>query len=226
MDIKATRKANLAHLVQKEDTAADFARKVGVDAKQVSHILTGFRNMGHEIARRIEGALDMPKGLMDRPIEDSRLPHGVSEPMAEYADEIVLVPFVDAQVSAGDGVSNQHENVKELHQYTRSWIDRNGFHGPALRRVKVSGRSMERTLFDGDVVLVNTDDKKIINGRTYSFLVGGEARVKRLYKQMDGKIRAVSDNPDKVEYPDEYLTQDHMPEMIGRVVDRSGKADL
>ncbi len=154
------------------------------------------------------------------------LPRQVEMERATYDDAVVFVPFIDAQVSAGDGITNQTEEIKELHQFTRSWIDRNGYHAPALRRVKVAGRSMERTLFDGDVVLVNTADKRIINGKVYSFLVDGEARVKRLYKQMDGKIRVVSDNADKQEFPDENLTPDHMPEMIGRVVDRSGKADL
>jgi phage repressor protein C with HTH and peptisase S24 domain len=95
-----------------------------------------------------------------------------------------------------------------------------------LRRVKVTGDSMRPTIFDGDVALVNTAERKITNGKVFAFIVDGEARVKRLFKQFDGRIRVVSDNPDKLQFPDEFLTPDHMPEMVGRVVDRSGKADL
>ncbi len=92
--------------------------------------------------------------------------------------------------------------------------------------MKVVGDSMRPTIFDGDVALVNTADKRIQNSRVYAVMVDGEVRVKRLYKTLDGKVRVVSDNPDKSQYPDEFLTPDHMPEMVGRVVDRSGKADL
>jgi phage repressor protein C with HTH and peptisase S24 domain len=229
MDIRAIRKANLLHLVGKEETAADFARKVGVDPKQVSHILTGFRNMGHEIARRIEDALDMQPGAMDSPLLEAmadNLKNYLAEPRAEYADDIVLIPFIDAQVGAGPGVQNGDERTLDLHQYSRAWIDRNGLHAPALRRVKVTGDSMRPTIFDGDVALVNTAERKITNGKVFAFIVDGEARVKRLFKQFDGRIRVVSDNPDKLQFPDEFLTPDHMPEMVGRVVDRSGKADL
>lgn len=148
------------------------------------------------------------------------------EPAADYDDEIVLIPFVDAQVGAGPGVSNGDERTLDLHQYSRTWIERNGLHAPALRRVKVTGDSMRPTIFDGDVALVNTAERKITNGKVFAFIVDGEARVKRLFKQFDGRIRVVSDNPDKLQFPDEFLTPDHMPEMVGRVVDRSGKADL
>ena len=229
MDIREIRRANLQYLVDKEETAADFARRVGVDPKQVSHILTGFRNMGHEIARRIEGALEMRQGQMDAPLLDAmagNLKNYLAERRAEYGDEIVMIPFVDAQVGAGPGVSNGDEATLDLHQYSRAWIDRNGLHAPALRRVKVAGDSMRPTIFDGDVALVNTAERKITNGKVFAFIVDGEARVKRLFKQFDGRIRVVSDNPDKLQFPDEFLTPDHMPEMVGRVVDRSGKADL
>lgn len=85
---------------------------------------------------------------------------------------------------------------------------------------------MERLLYHGDFCLVDRGQIEVINGKIYSFRVEGEARVKRLFRRMDGKYRVVSDNEDKIEFPDEFLTQDDMPEIIGRVVDRSGKADL
>ena len=82
---------------------------------------------------------------------------------------------------------------------------------------------MQPTIFNGDTVLVNTGDRKIQNGQMYAFRHEDGARIKRLFTQLDGKVRVVSDNPDKITYPDEFLTPDTDAGMIGRVVHRSGR---
>lgn len=146
--------------------------------------------------------------------------------MVDDGDTMVYIPVLSVAAGLGPGVSNHVERVDDHHGYSRKWLAKKGFHAPALVRISGNGRSMEPTIFDGDVVLVNTAEKKVTDGRVYAFLVGDVLRIKRLFRQMDGKIRAVSDNPDKQTYPDEFLTPDHMPEMIGRIVDRSGGANL
>ncbi|MDS4030773.1 MAG: helix-turn-helix transcriptional regulator [Candidatus Contendobacter sp.] len=47
-------------------TQRHFADAVGLSVAQVSHLVTGVREMGEEIARRIEQALGLEIGLMDR----------------------------------------------------------------------------------------------------------------------------------------------------------------
>ena len=200
---------------QRSQFAPALARALGVD---LLWFMTGEGEPGPLKFNAMDPAVDAPRVMYSRASAEQSL--------ADYADEIVLIPFIDAQVGAGPGVSNGDERTLDLHQYSRAWIDKNGLHAPALRRVKVAGDSMRPTIFDGDVALVNTAERKITNGKVFAFIVDGEARVKRLFKQFDGRIRVVSDNPDKLQFPDEFLTPDHMPEMVGRVVDRSGKADL
>lgn len=201
---------------QRTQYAPQLATALGVD---LLWLMTGDTVSGSLKLGAMHPAVAMPRVMYSRGSAD----RGQG---ADFADEIVMIPFVDAQLGAGPGVENGDEVTLDLHQYSRSWIDRNGLHAPALRRAKVYGDSMKPTLFDGDVALVNTAEKKITNGKVYAFVVDGESRVKRLFKTLDGKIRVVSDNPDKERYPDEFLTPDHFPEMTGRVVDRSGRADL
>lgn len=200
---------------QRSQFAPALATALDVD---ILWLLTGEQVSGSLKLGAAGPVIGLPSNLYSR--------SGVEQDRAEYADEIVLIPFIDAQVGAGPGVQNGDERTLDLHKYSRTWIERNGLHAPALRRVKVTGDSMRPTIFDGDVALVNTAERKITNGKVFAFIVDGEARVKRLFKQFDGRIRVVSDNPDKLQFPDEFLTPDHMPEMVGRVVDRSGKADL
>lgn len=210
-----------------------LAKKLSQDAlARIAGVTQGAISQQEDIPTRKSKHLDRIAAALGTTVEeltgatDTQGDHLVREPVAYYGDEIVLIPFIDAALGAGPGVENHSEEVRDLHQYTASWVAKRGLLVPALRRCKIAGDSMRPTLWDGDVALVNTAEKRIINGKVYAYLLDGEARVKRLFKQFDGRIRVTSDNPDKNLYPDEFLTPATMPEMIGRVVDRSGSADL
>lgn len=142
-------------------------------------------------------------------------------------DQFVLIPaYEEIQAGMGRGVANGLETVTDKHSYSQNWLEKNGLDPTRLRRIRGRGRSMEPTIFDGDMVLINLDEKKIVDGKVYAFRVDDEIRIKRLYRQLDGRVRVASDNPDKTTYPDEYLSINDMPELIGRVRDRSGTTNL
>ena len=65
------RRNNLKRLLADYPTQRHFADAVGLSVAQVSHLLTGFREMGEEIARRIEEALKLEMGWMDRDADAS-----------------------------------------------------------------------------------------------------------------------------------------------------------
>lgn len=155
----------------------------------------------------------------------------------EHGDELdgdreVLVAVVDVVVSGGHG-SPAPEFVETSFRmaYQLSWFHQVRAKPEDVKVMKVFGDSMERTLFNGDRIAVNTGDKEVADGRVYVFMTPGpypDIKVKRLYRTADGRLRIVSDNPDKTQYPDEYLTADEVPglHMIGRVIDRSGRGGL
>lgn len=141
----------------------------------------------------------------------------------------VLVEEIEVFVSAGLGdTPPEFVETKFRMPYQMYWFNQIGAKPENVRLMKVRGHSMERTLFDGDRVAVHLAEKTIVDGRVYVFVVGGGVKVKRLYTTSDGRIRIVSDNPDKTQYPDEYLHNadfDHAF-IVGRVVDRSGRGGL
>lgn len=147
-------------------------------------------------------------------------------------DKEVLVAEVDVVVSGGPG-ARVPEFVETRYRmaYQISWFRQVGAKPENVRVMKVFGDSMERTLFNGDRIAVNTADKRIADGRVYVFVTGGvdpDIKVKRLYWTTDGRLRIVSDNPDKSQYPDEYLAHEDAENLyiIGRVIDRSGRGGL
>jgi phage repressor protein C with HTH and peptisase S24 domain len=168
----------------------------------------------------------------------------VREPIAAYdvkaieerdgVDESreILVAEVDVVVSGGPG-ARVPEFVETRYRmaYQIGWFQQVGAKPENVRVMKVIGDSMERTLFNGDRIAVNLADKRIVDGRVYVFVTGGvdpDVKVKRLYRTTDGRLRIVSDNPDKTQYPDEYLDGHDIEQLyiIGRVVDRSGRGGL
>lgn len=148
-------------------------------------------------------------------------------------DREVVVAEVDVIASAGPG-AHAPEFVQTRYRmtYQLAWFKSVGAKPENVVVMRVHGDSMERTLFDGDRVAVNTaDNKAIADGRVYVFVTGGvepDVKIKRLYKTSDGRLRIVSDNQDKSQYPDEYLTTEEASNVfiVGRVIDKSGRGGL
>lgn len=134
-----------------------------------------------------------------------------------------LIPRYDVLVGAGEPPHNgEHEEISGRHAFRRDWLERKGLAPGRCAVIEAVGESMMPTINDGDVLLVNLDAKRVSNGDAYAFRTEDGPRVKRLFKQLDGRVRVVSDNPDKLKYPDEFLTPGMEAEIIGQVVHRSG----
>lgn len=148
-----------------------------------------------------------------------------SEPRALFsrpADKYAMIPRYQIAAGAGSGRENGHEEISGSHAYRRDWLERKHLSAEACVVIEVVGESMQPTIADGDVVLINTASRKLLNGRVFAFNTEDGVRIKRLFKQLDGRVRMVSDNQDKTLYPDDYLTPGMEVSIIGEVVHRSG----
>ncbi len=108
---------------------------------------------------------------------------------------LVYVKFpVTARASAGYGATNpDYEEVEGLSFLPES-LRRKGLFAANCGAVKVSGDSMYPRIKDGDVVLYDETERAIKDGRVYVIRWGDEDSVKRLFRELDGKVRVVSDN--------------------------------
>jgi phage repressor protein C with HTH and peptisase S24 domain len=100
----------------------------------------------------------------------------------------------------------------------RGWIERNQLHARHLIAIFVKGESMEPSLYEDDIVIVNTLDTKLVDGAVYAFNYEGEAVVKRLARDA-GQWWLASDNPDQRKYH-RKLCQGTACLVIGRVVSK------
>jgi phage repressor protein C with HTH and peptisase S24 domain len=81
----------------------------------------------------------------------------------------------------------------------RSWVERNGLQAEHLIAILVKGESMEPSLYEDDIVIVNTLDTKPVDGAVYAFNYEGEAVIKRLVRDA-GLWWLTSDNLDQRKY--------------------------
>lgn len=214
-----TRLVNARALIASVGGPTRAAEVLGISPSQLSQS-TGrnpTRHIGEASARLFERAFDKERGWLDRP-------HQAAEEVKPYLDKekYAYIPRYRVVAAAGAPRNSEHEEIDGTHAYRRDWLDRHGLVPAACVVIEVTGHSMHPTISDGDVVLVNTADRTLRNGEVYAFRHDDGPRLKRLFKQLDGRIRVASDNQDKIAFPDEWLTPDMDVGMIGKVVHRAG----
>lgn len=137
----------------------------------------------------------------------------------EHPDH-VRIPLVKLRLSAGiTGFQTDPEfgDTSSVHRPLR-WLEVNNYAPDRLIAVRVKGQSMEPTLYEDDTVIINTADKKLVDGVVYAFNYEGEAVIKRLSRDA-GQWWLMSDNPDQRKYHRKHCHGDDCI-VIGRVVHR------
>lgn len=131
--------------------------------------------------------------------------------------DLVQVPRVQFKLSAGvSGFAIEPEsgNGKPIY-FREDWFRLHNYRPEKLFSVRVSGASMEPSLWDGDLVVVNTDDTKLHDGDVYALNYEGEMVIKRMRRDA-GEWWATSDNADQRRFAPKRCTED--VQVIGRVV--------
>lgn len=124
------------------------------------------------------------------------------------------------QLRAGiTGYSIEELQQEDGNAYTidRSWADRRGFFPEDLVAAVVIGDSMEPTISDGDIVVINTADRKPADGVVFAVNHHGEPVIKRARRDNGRGWLLASDNPDQEEYPPRACRGDDCL-FVGRVV--------
>jgi hypothetical protein len=183
-----------------------FCRVLGVSPESISPTLTAL------VPKTTE-----PVGTPIIPIE-----HG-----AETPEGYVAIQRFNLRCQAGSGhIQWEIDREVEPSTYSLRYLRDAGIKPQNARRVKITGDSMEPTLYDGDSALIDCGDTAVRDGKVYALRYGDGFRVKRILKKYDGSIVLVSDNK---KYPEEIISAEQAAQFItilGRVRDRSGSGGL
>lgn len=132
-------------------------------------------------------------------------------------DKYFYIPRLQWNMSGEGSVLENHEEVDDTYAYRKDWLVRKGLNAETCKVVEAPDDSMEGRIQEGDVLLIDTADTSIKDGKVYA-LNNGKLRVKRLFVRFDGQIIIRSD---KSGYPEEIAPPEAI-NIIGRVVGFSG----
>lgn len=215
------RRQNLEIAIKRSGSATKLAEAAKTSAAYLSQIKNRTpdsksgtpKTMGDDMARRIEAAIGEQPGWMD-------VPHGKGEQPRAPEDVLQLLPGamrvkavgpgdpeltqiakVRLKVQAGiTGFQTEPENYDgETQGVPTRWVLREGLSQDALFAIVVKGESMEPALYEGDVIVMNSRDTKLVDGAVYVVNYEGEVVVKRMMRDA-GQWWLSSDNADQRKY--------------------------
>lgn len=203
---------------------ADFARAIKRQPAQVNQWLTGYRALGDAGARNIELALNLPNGYFDHTVPfEFVLDYQPDKPISlDDHPDLHSVPHVRFKLSAGISgfaIEPENGNGKPIF-FRKDWFQANGYRPEALFAVRVAGQSMEPSLWDGDLVVINTADTEPADGDVFAINYEGELVIKRMRRDA-GQWFACSDNADQRRFAPKRCTED--VRVIGKAVYRQGE---
>ncbi|RYF58459.1 MAG: hypothetical protein EOO27_12480 [Comamonadaceae bacterium] len=185
--------ANLGHYLHARrplniEQAKNFATGMGVGVDQFSP--------------RIAAQISAAAAVIEGPSEDEE-------------GEFVMVQRLSVRLSAGAGAAPVVEEQAGALQFRRDFLASCGASKDSARIVNVSGTSMEPTIVDGAVLLVNTRNTEPRNNTIFAIAYGDDLLVKRLISTPKGWV-ARSDNADG--NPDLLIDDSRHIKIIGRAV--------
>lgn len=220
-------------------TLNELAARIDSDVGNLSRLERGQQGYTDSILQRIAAALEVPvasffvgenldlerllaqPGIMavktgDASAQDPNDPLDFST-----QDSYYRIQLVELKLSAGfTGFQAQASGLGEPRFLTVPpyWIDKTGYSPDRLIAIHVKGESMEPSLYEGDLVIINTADTQMADGAVFAVNYEGEAVIKRLSRDM-GQWWLTSDHPDQRKYHRKSCRSGECI-MIGRVVRR------
>ena len=202
-----------------------FARKAGLSASSVHRVLHGGEPSLTTVLRIAQAAGVSPVWMMTGEValegpnepEAGALPTGFSETAAAYgAVDLSVVPVDTLDVSEGSGTHIESRNLPPFGKtrFPRRILHGLGVHPEDVCLTALRGVSMEPTIQDGAIVLMDRADTQIADGRIYAFTLNNLLQIKRLrFHRCD--LIMFCDNTHL--FPEEVLAEDDDFRVFGRV---------
>ena len=126
------------------------------------------------------------------------------------ATNMIMVPRFDVQASAGHGAVPQAENVIDSIAFNASWLRDRGINPGFASILEARGDSMEPSIRDGDLLVVDRSITTAVGNGIYIVIFGGNVLVKRINMRRDGTLVLISDNE---RYGQETVPADEVPDI-------------
>ncbi|MGP9791484.1 S24 family peptidase [Roseinatronobacter sp. NSM] len=134
-------------------------------------------------------------------------------------EQFDTVARYDAVGEAGNGMINFDGPPIDHLAFSKRWLAQNGISAGDSVLINVRGDSMEPSLYDGDLVMIDRRKRHIRSGQIYAFRDGETLRIKRIEVIPSTALLLRSDNP---KHPTEHRIGDAMNDIseniLGQIV--------
>jgi phage repressor protein C with HTH and peptisase S24 domain len=201
-------------------SAAEVARKAKVDPETVRRPATGkaTTRMSLRSIEKLRAAYPDFPGWAKLAAVDARLPYSSQEPVPAFGSQFPdLVPVREIDLSYGMGATYLDVPVtEEVHHFPRAWLRRYTRSAPdKLFFAQGIGDSMEPTLHDSDLLLIDTAQRQLTSAdRIWVLTYADCGMIKRLRPVPNGGVEVWSDKKEV----SPFTAYDGEIDIIGRVV--------
>src|SRR5690606_6110062 len=107
---------------------------------------------------------------------------------------MVMLPRLEVEAAAGAGAVVASEQVAEMVAFSAAWLSERHITPRSARILTARGDSMEPTIRDGDLLIVDTAIEMAVDAGIYILGYNGLLLVKRLFILLNGNLIISSDN--------------------------------
>ncbi|TCM84820.1 peptidase S24-like protein [Rhodovulum steppense] len=136
---------------------------------------------------------------------------------SDARSNFIHLPLFDIHASAGLGMPVGPEVQLGALALDRAFLRAQGANPDRCSVIAASGDSMEPSIPNGALLVVDHGQTEIRHGHIMVVNVGEDLLVKRIRRRLDGLVELISDNP---AYPPETIGRDMIDQLriVGRVV--------
>ncbi|MFQ2222486.1 helix-turn-helix transcriptional regulator [Aeromonas enteropelogenes] len=235
-DMKAF--ANRLQSLIGRESVKSFSRRAGVSDAVTRKYITGETMPSVGLVSQICGHdpqlfLWLCLGIGEKPSLLSDTPESLSYLRGGNADDTVvaeesisaynskmqdytLVDCYQVFASAGFGATVSEELKTDPMAFRTEWLKKEGLSPERLAVIRAKGDSMEPTISNNDIILVNLCNGDALRDGLYVLRIGDSLLVKRLQFDVLGGIKVISDNPG---YETQVVTKEQRADVhiVGRV---------
>jgi phage repressor protein C with HTH and peptisase S24 domain len=177
---------------------AELARRVKVSQPTINALIRG-DNAGSKHLHRIAAELETSPAYLAGETEDDApvtIAPSALDALAEKMD-LAVVPELELGYSMGPGAIFDQYEQKGVVPFQRAWL-RTMMRGAIadLFVARGEGDSMQPTILDGDIVLIDTAQRDIRQqDRIWAVSYGELGMIKRVRRSPGGSYQLLSDNP-------------------------------
>ncbi|MDE2577909.1 MAG: helix-turn-helix transcriptional regulator [Hyphomicrobiales bacterium] len=167
-----------------EETQSAFAARAGISQSGLNRILQG----GDPGVETLIAIANAGKRSVEW-LATGREPAGAPPP------ETAMISLIDIRPSAGPGTLATDYSIGRI-PFSRATLAQIGLRPENARAAYADGTSMEPTIRDGGLIVIDASQRQFVDNRIFFFSIGDDMFVKRVRMTPGAGWQIISDNPE------------------------------